>query len=61
MAAARTSPGGGGRGAGDGRMGRTRGGRGGRESTQALSEYTWICILSGWNKNLQATNEYSNI
>ena len=35
MAAAMTSPRGGGRGAGDGRMGRTRGGRGGRGSMQA--------------------------
>ena len=52
MAAARTSPRGGGRGAGDGR----------REWEYAgpVSEYTWISILSGWNENLLATNEYSN-
>ena len=35
MAAVRTSPGGGGRDAGDGRRGRTRDGRGGRGSTPA--------------------------
>ena len=36
MAAARTSPGGGGRSAGDGRRGRTSGGRGGRLTTQDI-------------------------
>ena len=58
MVTARTSPCGGGRGAGNGRRGRARGGRGGRGSTQARLVNTcgYLFYLDGMRTCRQLTN-----